>query len=329
MFLRIECPGCKAVLQIEEALSGRQGKCIHCGHKIVVPRNDGTAPPRPAPQPVQFLTEASPEAMVRELGERRKSALLLVFEPAADGSYDLANVPDAKLKCIATEDVTQPRFAQLVASFGKRFAAKRPAARPPQSAASSANEDHSLIGKLGGTAPAPNEPHELKGDQLGMTLEDFKSRYARFTDDGRQDLPICSNQPGYIGKAELHGEAWHQRAKIVHARVDHPLEEKSPTIAGVKSDLMLYKFVDGRLFCIEAWFATDMFHMVSEALVEKYGPPTRENRQPREMIWENEVSLIGLTRGTVHPRVASTLHLIHKQLMSDAESRKPQGAADV
>ena len=34
MFLRIECPGCKAVLQVEESLAGKQGKCIHCGHKI-------------------------------------------------------------------------------------------------------------------------------------------------------------------------------------------------------------------------------------------------------------------------------------------------------
>ena len=328
MFLRIECPGCKAVLQVEEALAGRQGKCIHCGHKIVVPRKDGATPPPAAPAPVQFLTEASAEAMVRELGERKKSALLLVFEPAEDDSYDLANVPDAKLKCIATEDITQPRFAQLVASFSKRFSGKKQADRPRQSTASAA-ADPSIVSKLGGTAPGPDEPHELKGDQLGMSLEDFRERYARFTDDGRQDLPICSNQPGHIGKSELHGEAWHQRAKIVHARIDHPLEEKSPTIAGVKSDLMLYKFVDGRLFCVEAWFATDMFHVVHEAFVQKYGPPMRENKQPREFIWENNVSAVGLTRGTVHPRVASTLNVLHKQLFATAQSRKPEGAADV
>ena len=53
-----------------------------------------------------------------------------MFEPSAEGSYDLADVPDAKLKCIATEDVNQAKFAQLAASFGKRFTAKKPAAKP-------------------------------------------------------------------------------------------------------------------------------------------------------------------------------------------------------
>ncbi len=42
MFLRIACPGCKAVLQVEQ-LAGKQGKCIHCGHKIVVPSQSGPA----------------------------------------------------------------------------------------------------------------------------------------------------------------------------------------------------------------------------------------------------------------------------------------------
>ena len=139
-----------------------------------------------------------------------------------------------------------------------------------------------MIGKLGGMAQGPDEPYELKGDPLGMKLADFKQKYARFTQDARQDLPICSDQPGYIGKADLHGEAWHRRAGIIHARVDIPLEDNSPTVAGVKTDLLLYQFVDGQLFRITALFATDLFHVVSEAVVQKYGPPTREIKQPRE-----------------------------------------------
>ena len=111
-----------------------------------------------------------------------------------------------------------------------------------------------------------------------MTMADFKKKYARFTPDGRQDLPICSDMPGYIGKSELHGEAWHRRANIIHARIDNPLEENSPTVAGVKTDLFLYQFVDGQLFRISAWFATDLFHLVSEAVLQKYGKPTSENQ---------------------------------------------------
>ena len=313
-------------MQVEESLAGKQGKCIHCGHKIIVPNQSGPAPSAPPgpTAPVLFLTEASPEAMVRELHDRKKSALLLLFEPSAEGSYDLADVPDAKLKCIATEDVNQARFAQLVASFGKRFAAKRQAATTPAPAA-----EPSVVGRLSGTAQGPNEPFELKGDPLGMSLADFKQKYARFAHDGRQDLPICSDMPGYIGKAELHSEAWHRRAGIIHARIDHPLEDNSPTVAGVKTDLLLYQFMDRKLFRISALFATDLFHVVSEAVLQKYGPPSHETKHPRELIWENNVSRIILTRGTVHPRTASSIHMVHSELLATMESRTPKGAGDI
>lgn len=322
-FLQIECPGCKAVLQVEESLAGRQGKCIHCGHKIVVPRKDGV--PVPPPPPVPFLTEASPEAMVRELHDRKKSAILLVFEPAADGSYDLSGVPDNKLKCIATEDINQPRFAQLVASFTKRFAAK-----PQPSAPTAPSAAQSSSGDWGTATSGPDQPYELKGDRLGMSLADFKERYARFSPlTGQQELPICSDQPGYVGKAELHSEAWHRVAKIIHARVDNPNEDNSPTVAGVKTDLMLYQFIDDKLFRIWALFPTDLFHVVSDAVTQKFGPATHESKQPRELGWENAVSRIVLARGAVHPRTPSTLQLVHNELLEVAESRTPKGAADI
>ena len=245
--------------------------------------------------------------MIRELHDRNKSALLLVFEPSADGSYDLVDVPDAKLKCIATEDINQPRFAQLVASFGKRFARQAAAAKPPEG---------SMVGRLSGEIRRSDERLRAQG------------RSARH-EPGRLQAEVCPlharrpagscrfarDQPGDIRKAELHSEAWHRRAGIIHARVDHPHEDNSPTVAGVKTDLLLYQFVDGKLFRISAFFATDLFHVVSEAVIQKYGPPTRETKQPRELGWENNVSRIVLTRGTVHPRTPSTLHLVHKQLL--------------
>ena len=343
MFLQIECPGCHAVLQVEESLAGKQGKCIHCGHKIVVPSKSGlavsaqgaaSAPVAASapPPPVLFLTEATPEAMIRELHERKKSALLLVFEPSPEGSYDLADVPDAKIKCIATEDINQPRFMQLVNSFGKRFTMRKPAppaAAAPAAAPSGISPDSSMVGRLSGTDHGPDQPYEIKGDPLGMALADFKQKYARFTHDGRQDLPVCSDMPGYIGKAELHCEGWHRKANIVHGRVDNPAEENSPTIAGIKTDLFLYQFVDGKLFRISAWFATDLFHMVHEAVKMKYGKPTRETKQPLELIWENNIAEIVLTRGTVHPRTYSTLHMVHKELMKLVQSRAPKATDDI
>jgi len=96
-----------------------------------------------------------------------------------------------------------------------------------------------------------------------------------------------------------------------HSRANRPADGKQlATIAGVKTELFLYHFIDGQLFRMTAKLPTDQFHLVSEAAVKKYGPPTRENQRPRQMIWENAVSSVILTRGSVHPREASVLELV-------------------
>src|SRR5882757_5820282 len=128
MPLQIECPGCKATLHVPDELAGKQGKCIHCGHRLTVP---GGAP-RDSASSISTggltggLFEATPESMMRELFRRQQSAVLLLFPtPAEGGSYDLANIPDADLKCIATEDINQARFAQFVTSFAQRYGPRK------------------------------------------------------------------------------------------------------------------------------------------------------------------------------------------------------------
>jgi hypothetical protein len=235
--------------------------------------------------------------------------LLLVFPTPADGSYDLAKVPDAELKCIATEDINQARFVQLVESFNKRFAPRRRSGSGP--------------------GQSPEEMlYELKGDRLGMSLEDFKQKYARQLEGGHK-LPLCSDTAFGANKASLHSEPWHRQAGIIHARVDLPAEDNSPTVAGVKTELLLYQFVDGKLFRISAHFPTDQFHMVSEAASKKYGQPTRESAKPRQLLWENALAWVALTRGSVHPRESSVLELVHRQLHEVAASRAPSGVADI
>ncbi len=309
MPIQIECPGCKATLQVADELAGKQGKCIHCGHRLTVPGA------KPSSSVVNFgslspsLFEATPESMVRELHRRQSSAVLLIFQPPADGSYDLTAVPDADLKCIATEDINQARFAQIVEGFTKRFGARRKA------------------------APAAPQPHddplfELKGDRLGMSFDEFRGKYNRSGEGGAR-LPISSDSAWGANKASLRSEAWHRAAGIIHARIDLPSEDNSPTVAGVKTDLLLYQFVDGKLYRITAFLPTDQFHVISEAAIKKYGPITRESHKPRELIWENSQASIILTRGSVHPREASILELIHKQLDQLAASRAPTAAADI
>ena len=116
---------------------------------------------------------------------------------------------------------------------------------------------------------------------------------------------------------------------IINARIDLPAENNSPTVAGVKTDLLLYQFVDGKLFRIAASLPTDQFHVVSEAAIKKYGPVTRETQKPRQLIWENPVATVVLTRGTLHPPEPSVLELLHKQLYELASSRTPTAAADI
>lgn len=303
MPIQIECPGCKATIQVPDELAGKQGKCVQCGSRLIVPRkvNPGSLSPT--------LFEATPEAMVRELYRRQYSALLLLFPTPVDGAYDLTNVPDAELKCIATEDINQSRFAQLVAGFAKRFMPRKKA--------------NSEAGPT-----AEQLLYELKGDRLGMSLEEFKAKYAR-SGEGGQKLPLCSDTAWGANKAALHSEPWHRDAGIIHARIDLPAEDNSPTVAGVKSELLLYQFIDGKLFRIVAYLPTDQFHVISDAALKKYGPTTRQTSHPRQLVWENPVASVVLTRGSVHPREPSVLELVHKQLAEVAASRTPTGAADI
>jgi hypothetical protein len=304
MAIQIECPGCKATILVAEELAGKQGKCVQCGHKLTVP---GQAARASLGGLSPTLFEATPESMIRELHRRQQSALLLIFPLPQDGNYDLANVPDADLKCIATEDVNQPRFVQLVASFAKRFA-------PRKKSASGATPEEQL--------------YELKGDRLGMTIDAFKEKYAR-SGEGGVKLPLCSDTAWGANKASLHSEPWHRQAGIINARVDLPAEDNSPTVAGIKTELLLYQFVDGKLFRIAAFLPTDQFHVVSEAAIKKFGPVTRETQKPRQLIWENPIASVTLSRGSVHPREASILELNHKSLAELAASRIPTAAADI
>ena len=305
MPIQIECPGCKSLLQVPDELAGKQGKCIQCGHRLTVPGNRPSSSGNLSPT----LFEATPEAMVRELFRRQQSALLLVFPVPPEGSYDLANIPDADLKCVATEDINQARFAELVISFARRYGPRR--------------KGDSVI------LPTPAEMlYELKGDKLGMSLDDFRLKYAR-SGEGGQRLPLCSDTAWGANKASLHAEPWHRDAGIIHARIDLPVEDNSPTVAGVKTDLLLYQFVDGQLFRIAAHFPTDQFHLVHEAATKKYGPVSRETQKPRQLVWENPLAWVALTRGTVHPREASVLELVHRQFNTLADSRLPKGETDI
>jgi len=228
--------------------------------------------------------------MVRELHRRQHSAILLIFPAFGRRQLRPLECADAELKCIATEDINQARFAQVVRRFCQaiRAAKKEPIRR-----------------QLGhrGRCPATSSTSS-RGDRLGISLEEFKGKYNR-SGEGGQRLPICSDTAWAPNKASLESETWHQAAKIIHARIDLPTENNSPPLPRQNrvAALPLHR---RQAFRITAKLPTDQFHLVSEAAVKKYGPVTRETQKPRQLIWENPLASVVLTRGNGAPARASS-----------------------
>lgn len=305
MPIRLECTGCRSILEVKDALAGKQGACPKCGAVIMVP-----AQGQPADGP-RLLADATGAEMIETIHRRNKSAVLVVFETPEAGNYDLTDQAGANVRCYRTADMDDQQLMQVLSQLGQMSQGKSNA--------------------RGGVGLASNDqlqPYACKGDPVGMSLDAFKQKYARDLGAGLK-APFCSD--AFAGQANqaLLSEPWHAKAGIVHARVDLPSENHSPTIAGVDTEILLYQFVDGRLFRITALFDTDSFHHIREALCDKQGPPADELRDPLGYVWENQVSRIELIRGTIRPKKPSMLHYIHRELFARFQTRTPTRTQDI
>jgi predicted RNA-binding Zn-ribbon protein involved in translation (DUF1610 family) len=314
--LRVECTSCHAVLQVRPELAGQQGKCPKCGSTIALrgaqpsaqPAAGETGAARPAGTP--SLGQASAPDMLAEIFRRKKSAVMVVFETPASGSYELSRQGDANVRCYRTEDMSDAQLMQVLEHVGHMSQGKR-----------------NQKGGIGLQPDAEVMAFELKGDRLGTTLDDFKAKYARKI--GSIAMPYTSESCPGQANAALWSEPWHVAAGLINARVDLPSEGNPPTIAGVKTELMLYHFVDGRLFRITVLFDTEAFHLIREAVVAKHGAPTSEIKEPMELAWTNAVSTIRLVRGMMRPKKASMLLVVHHDLQQSAEGRMPKRVDDL
>ena len=305
MPIRVKCAGCQSILEVKDTLAGSQGCCPKCGGVIQVPASGA------AGSTARLLADASELEMVEELNRRKKSAVLVEFETPESESYELHRLPGANLRCYRTADMNDAQLMQVLQGLGHMSQGK-----------GTAKEGVGL-----GAEDGP-EPFELKGDRLGISLSEFKAKYARKLGAG-MSAPFCSDSfPGQALQA-LHAEPWHTAAGIIHARVDLPTESSSPTVAGVDTELLLYQFIDEKLFRITALFDTDSFHHIREGLFEKHGTPTTELADPLGFIWRNEVSTIELVRGTIRPKRPSMLHLVHSDLYEIFQSRVPTRSQDL
>jgi len=190
----------------------------------------------------------------------------------------------------------------------------------------------------------PDLPYDLKGDRLGMSLEDFKTKYRHKVQGDPREAPSCSDQRGDAAResepvSTLGEESWHPKAKIVNARITFPFEDyevnkHTPTLAGVTTDLHLYRFVDDRLYRIEYVFPHSGFTEVQEAMVATYGKPKAVTTKEYQnsfgakftgviCTWDNGVSGIILMERSVDLKT-SLLMYIHHELDKVVESRRAQ-----
>jgi hypothetical protein len=159
-------------------------------------------------------------------------------------------------------------------------------------------------------------PYELKGDRLGMSLADFKSRHEEW------DLLCTSDQ-----------RPEHKKANIVACN----RESYSRTVAGVETVTFQHSFIDGKLYVIDIVFPHDGYSKVRDAMIAKYGNPssadnrTYQNRLGgvsvgENLAWRNGVSDILL--GELFDLNNSSLIFFHNDLLDVAHAREPGPAVD-
>jgi len=186
-----------------------------------------------------------------------------------------------------------------------------------------------------------SEPFDLKGDRLGMSLQQFKAKYARRVQDHNESAPFCSDTRPGQEIVTLLSEAWHTKAGIVNCSITFLFEAfqgDEPTIAEVKTTLLVHHFVDGMLYRITAWFPHDGYFKVKDGLIAKHGPSKQQETNSYQnrlgatftgesLIWANAVSTIVLTErfGDLE---TSALIFAHRELSAIVAARTPKPTGD-
>lgn len=316
MSIDLQCPECEMPFKVDESFAGRRGTCKRCGTKIQIPGMSSSVL-----RAVSLsLEKATPEQMLAELARRKISAVLAYSDPLTstppqvnvegdllDSGIDYRRL----LYCIKTGDLESQHVGRML----EHLAAKVRRDQLAKSVTPDGKKEHELF--------------ELKGDWLGMTLDEFKLKYYRELPSLGRTMPWCSDESPGRSIDELHAEPWHAAAGVVTARVDLPAENASPTIAQEPTQLVLYQFLDGRLFQIEAYFQTQSFHVIMQSLMRKYGKPVAETQSPRCLTWWNMSATIELRFGAIRPVRPARLRFFHDDLFEQAVARVPSHTHDI
>jgi len=172
-------------------------------------------------------------------------------------------------------------------------------------------------------------PHELKGDQLGMSLSDFKKKHFRKAAK-HETAPFCSDEypKGHFIKPEF------PESGEIKCMLQFPFEIRKEgvktTIAGEEA-YIIYKFLSksvgvqeqAKLMYISVFFDRKFFEKVRDAYLSKYSDPSIRQKITRtgEVVkWENSSSSILLLENQA--REKSFVIYEMNSLMEEYKARK-------
>jgi hypothetical protein len=298
MTIALTCPTCGKKISVPDKAAGKRGKCPQCHELIAVPSVTAVpaAKPRKPPPDERDEQQGAEQAKKRskdrenngcdeeneaareETKDRRQNKfnkkksnknLLLAVAIGGGGFLVLAacvlaavivtwtvvkkdrekNPDVVARRTTSPVDVVKPAGVE-----GGRDTAKTPGGMPTQKQPS----PQPPIPHPEQPQKPPEPPYELKGDRLGMSLKDFRTKYHRTFNAGKEYvIPFCSDQRSAADRekaplATLFEQTWHPKANITNARVTYPFEdyednEHTPKLAGIKTDMHYYGFIDGEL----------------------------------------------------------------------------------
>lgn len=343
------CPKCNTVLQIPEEFAGKEGKCRICGQVITVPSpaiaEDENANiykkeirkaqrSRNLSLAIAFVIILSvPIAYVAGLRNTTKMIAEGITTNAINAS-DSSYSPDA-LSTIRLKESAQPNFIASTKQEEETITMKDLSNGGSDNAPEANSNEETLI------AENNIEPFELKGDRLGMSLEEFKAKYTRVVEGHNEWAPCCSDTQASNENVMLLSKPWHFEAGIVTCSISFPFEifrGEGPTIAEVKVKLLVHHFIDGKLYQITALIPHSGYLDVKNGMIAKYGMPNitsddeYQNRMGarftgESLFWTNDVSSIRLKEYDGKLDISSLL-FAHNALGAIAIARFPEPTGD-
>jgi hypothetical protein len=184
----------------------------------------------------------------------------------------------------------------------------------------------------------------INGDRLGMTTEEFRTKYRHSFKGDNRPSPMMSDNRNHDARRNnpletLLEQPWHVDTNIVHARITWPFEDSAnsphtPSLGGSRAMDHMFMFVDEQLWRIQYVFPSEDFTKVKLAVIAQLGPPDttpsplgvglRGARSGAVLSWTNELAQVDLIEHTLNGDRTNLVvrHLALEQVDTDRNSAK-------